>query len=190
MNLLRVLFSFSGRINRSEYWLGYGIAYAGMAIATMTYFYFSERWRTSLFGIAMLAGFVSILSIVVKRLRDLEISAWWVPIGLMIFGIMNLPNNESMRIVSDVILFGVTVWLGAAKSMGAETRQDWYYAEGLKPVGPISHDQLITLLSSVSRPADVLVWRNGFQGWAKAGDLPQLLQEMQSSKRNRDRSGQ
>jgi hypothetical protein len=43
MNLLRLLFSFSGRINRSECWFWYGIAYAAMVIATITYFYFSER---------------------------------------------------------------------------------------------------------------------------------------------------
>ena len=194
MNLLRLLFSFSGRINRAEYWLGYGIAYAGMAIATGTYFYFSTAQWTTLFGIVMLVCFFSILSIVVKRLRDLEISAWWVPMGLVIFGIMTVPPNEAMRIVSDVILLGVTIWLGVAKGTEVETRQeksDWYYAEGQETVGPISHDQLIALLGSVSRPGDVLVWRNGFQGWAKVGDLPQLLEAMyRPQSQSHDEGGQ
>jgi uncharacterized membrane protein YhaH (DUF805 family) len=181
MNLLRLLFSFSGRINRAEYWLGYGIVYAGMAIAIGTYFYFSAEQWTTLFGIVMLVCFFSILSIVVKRLRDLEISAWWVPTGLVIFVVMNVPSNEAMRIVSDVILLGVTVWLGVAKGKEVETGQeksDWYYAEAQEVMGPISHDQLIALLNSVSRPVDVLVWQNGFEEWTKVGDLPQLLEEI------------
>jgi hypothetical protein len=38
----------------------------------------------------------------------------------------------------------------------------WYYAEGDKPVGPLSLLELAGVLSRASNAAETPVWRNGF----------------------------
>jgi hypothetical protein len=51
---------------------------------------------------------------------------------------------------------------------------NWYYAEGDKPVGPISLADLISILSRVSKAESVLVWRDGLPTWIEAKNLPEL----------------
>ena len=51
----------------------------------------------------------------------------------------------------------------------------WYYAEGDKPVGPISRADLVAILSRVSGAGNALVWREGFPKWIKAKDVPELV---------------
>jgi hypothetical protein len=50
----------------------------------------------------------------------------------------------------------------------------WYYAQGEEPVGPLSLADLTTILSKAPTSKDVLVWRDGFAGWQRAGDVPEL----------------
>ena len=50
----------------------------------------------------------------------------------------------------------------------------WYYAEGDKSVGPILLADLIAILSRVSTPQNVLVWRDGLLNWVEAKDVPEL----------------
>jgi uncharacterized membrane protein YhaH (DUF805 family) len=137
MNLLRLLFSFSGRINRAKYWLGSGIvclaAIVFMIVFAMSaYFHgpsggeeeqwitlFVEQW-TPLFIVFSLMAFVSTSSLMVKRLRDLAISAWWLlPIGVLAFG--RFYTGDIIRDGLDFILLGVTVWLGMAKGKESKT---------------------------------------------------------------------
>jgi GYF domain 2 len=49
-----------------------------------------------------------------------------------------------------------------------------YYAEGDKPVGPVSLADLIAILSRVSDAQSVFVWRDGLAGWKRAADIPEL----------------
>ena len=50
----------------------------------------------------------------------------------------------------------------------------WYYADGDKSVGPLSFADLTAVLSRVSNPKDVLVWRIGFEQWKIAQAVPEL----------------
>ncbi|MET4041587.1 DUF4339 domain-containing protein [Bradyrhizobium sp. RT6a] len=50
----------------------------------------------------------------------------------------------------------------------------WFFADGQGQAGPFTLTQLRRQLPSFNEPASVLVWRNGFSGWAKAGDVPEL----------------
>lgn len=51
----------------------------------------------------------------------------------------------------------------------------WYYAEGDKPVGPISRADLVAILSRVSGAGNALVWREGFPNWIRAKDVSELI---------------
>jgi uncharacterized membrane protein YhaH (DUF805 family) len=50
----------------------------------------------------------------------------------------------------------------------------WHYAEGERVIGPISEEQLLAAINQRRDGQDVLVWRNGFQNWQRAGDVPEL----------------
>jgi hypothetical protein len=50
----------------------------------------------------------------------------------------------------------------------------WYYAEGDKPVGPITLKDLIAILSHISDARNVLVWQHGFPNWKKAETIREL----------------
>jgi hypothetical protein len=50
----------------------------------------------------------------------------------------------------------------------------WYYAEDGAAKGPMPFGDLVHVLSVVRDPADVLVWRAGFQSWTRAADVAEL----------------
>src|SRR5664280_1536941 len=52
--------------------------------------------------------------------------------------------------------------------------KNWYHAEGQGTVGPISIEQLRETLHSIPNWRDVLVWKEGFENWRKAGDVVEL----------------
>jgi uncharacterized protein DUF4339 len=50
----------------------------------------------------------------------------------------------------------------------------WYYADYKGQIGPVSQQQLNDVLTRVSEPAAVLVWRDGFAEWKRAADVPEF----------------
>lgn len=48
----------------------------------------------------------------------------------------------------------------------------WYYAQGEKQVGPVSDDELHTLVGAGTITARTLVWHSGMANWAAYGTLP------------------
>jgi uncharacterized membrane protein YhaH (DUF805 family) len=50
----------------------------------------------------------------------------------------------------------------------------WHYAEGERVIGPISEEELLAAINQRRNAQDVLVWRDGFQNWQRAGDVPEL----------------
>ena len=58
---------------------------------------------------------------------------------------------------------------------------EWYYSQGAECVGPISQDDLVAILSKVSRANEVLVWRDGFSAWKPAGLVSELASHILNS---------
>jgi hypothetical protein len=52
----------------------------------------------------------------------------------------------------------------------------WHYAEGGKAVGPIDSKEMQAILSRVSDPRSLQVWKVGFKGWERAGNVPELAE--------------
>jgi len=50
----------------------------------------------------------------------------------------------------------------------------WYYNEGSERRGPVSHEELQSLISQGRVGPDNLAWREGMANWVRAGDLPEL----------------
>jgi hypothetical protein len=50
----------------------------------------------------------------------------------------------------------------------------WYYANGDKPVGPLTFAELRSALTRLSQPHSVLVWHASFDNWRQAQNIPEL----------------
>jgi hypothetical protein len=52
----------------------------------------------------------------------------------------------------------------------------WHYAEGGKAVGPLDSKEMQVILSKISDPRNLQVWKVGFKGWERAGNVPELAE--------------
>jgi hypothetical protein len=50
----------------------------------------------------------------------------------------------------------------------------WYYAGHKGPIGPLAFSDLKGALALLPNVKDVLVWRDDFPNWKRAGDVPEL----------------
>jgi hypothetical protein len=54
--------------------------------------------------------------------------------------------------------------------------KDWHYAEGEKTVGPLDLKEMQSVLSEISDPRNLRVWKPGFKDWERAGNVPELAE--------------
>jgi uncharacterized membrane protein YhaH (DUF805 family) len=102
MSILALMFSFSGRIGRAQYWLGYAIQLALLAFGYICLLYGEEYHNILALAASLLIFLPSIwagLSIMAKRYHDRDKSAWWILIGLIpiIGGIWQLIELGCLR---------------------------------------------------------------------------------------------
>ena len=86
MNILAVLFSFSGRIGRAQYWLGYFVqlAIAGLGWMCLLTGQQNENLLLLLVPIIMLPVVLWMaLAVMAKRYHDRDKSAWWILIAFI-----------------------------------------------------------------------------------------------------------
>ena len=50
----------------------------------------------------------------------------------------------------------------------------WYYSQNNQQLGPVSEEQLKSLLSSASLPGSSLVWKEGMTDWKPVTEIPEL----------------
>lgn len=124
MRFLRLSFSFFGRIKRLQYWIGMAIAYGmdavGMALWALAPD--SKEWPTMMVGLWMVVWLISMVSLMTKRLRDLNISALWLPAVLVAYGLaLTLRQPTLDAALSSVLGLGI-ISLGcfSGPQMGVE----------------------------------------------------------------------
>ncbi|KRR14510.1 hypothetical protein CQ12_33265 [Bradyrhizobium jicamae] len=54
----------------------------------------------------------------------------------------------------------------------------WYYTEGDVPCGPLPLAELLPLLSQMTDPQHVKVWRHGFDDWKPAGEVREVARHL------------
>jgi uncharacterized membrane protein YhaH (DUF805 family) len=86
MNLGSLMFSWSGRIGRAQYWMGYGIQLAMIVFGYICLLY-GEQYQNILALVAAIVVFLPAiwvgLAVMAKRYHDRDKSAWWILIGLI-----------------------------------------------------------------------------------------------------------
>ena len=50
----------------------------------------------------------------------------------------------------------------------------WHYAKGEKTFGPLDLKEIQVVLSQISDPRNVLVWKIGFKDWERAENVPEI----------------
>jgi hypothetical protein len=65
-------------------------------------------------------------------------------------------------------------WAGA-KGRSSGSAEIWYYVDDGEAVGPLTLQQLKRIIAALPNGFELLVWRNKFSDWKKAGDVPELL---------------
>ena len=117
MNILRLLFSFYGRTGRARYWAGWAGAYAviGIAMGAWALLPPSEVVSFAVGLICMISVF-TLIPICVKRLHDLDIAGWWVPVFLVLYSfVVGGVREQVSTSIGSVVLFVAVVWLGSTK---------------------------------------------------------------------------
>ena len=51
----------------------------------------------------------------------------------------------------------------------------WHYSHDGQAVGPVSYDQLLAEVRTQKVSAQTLVWREGFEDWTLAAEVPGLI---------------
>jgi uncharacterized membrane protein YhaH (DUF805 family) len=86
MSILALLFSFSGRIGRAQYWMGYFIQLALAALAWMCLLTGQANGNILLMLVPIVLLIPVLwmaLAVMAKRYHDRDKSAWWILIGLI-----------------------------------------------------------------------------------------------------------
>lgn len=50
----------------------------------------------------------------------------------------------------------------------------WYYSQNNQQLGPVSEEQMKTMLRSASLPGSSLVWKEGMTDWKPVSEIPEL----------------
>ncbi len=112
-------FTFSGRASRSEYWY-YNLFIALVMAALIGILalisggdFFSAfasgslpGWLLGLFGIVFVAIYIPVISVMVRRYHDRNLSGWWV------LAVMVLSNVPYLGIAVGIVSFIITVLKG------------------------------------------------------------------------------
>jgi uncharacterized membrane protein YhaH (DUF805 family) len=81
MYLVKLCFSFSGRVNRAKYWLGLAIALCivilSMRLARFAYTTLEAKPALLIAGVLGFVYLLIVLATATKRLHDLDFSGWW-----------------------------------------------------------------------------------------------------------------
>ena len=135
MNLIKLCFSFFGRVNRAKYWIGFGIAFGMLWLGVLVFgvlVFFSIEPEESVFwngaiGLWALLWSVALLAVATKRLHDLDISGWWL-LGFMFLPILlemwavQVIHMDLRREIETIALFIGFIWLGSAKGTVGSNR--------------------------------------------------------------------
>jgi uncharacterized membrane protein YhaH (DUF805 family) len=72
LRLLKYCFSFYGRFNRTDFWIGYGIAFVAIMVAVALVAMYPDTTAATLSGVWCLFWLASICAVATKRLHDLD----------------------------------------------------------------------------------------------------------------------
>jgi len=95
MNILRLFFSFYGRISRAKYWTGWAVSYAVIAAAMASWAFLPSSDAVSgAVGLICLTCVFTLIPIAVKRLHDLDITGWWVAVFVTVYAFAMAPPRS------------------------------------------------------------------------------------------------
>jgi uncharacterized membrane protein YhaH (DUF805 family) len=125
MRALRYCFSFSGRFNRANFWIGYGIAFLMTMVPVIALEWTIPNDRgivSGIVGVWCVAWFVSILAVATKRLHDLDRSGLLLLAFLITLAVLPLALRSQGSQVEGAIGSIGLIALGALPGMKGKNR--------------------------------------------------------------------
>jgi uncharacterized membrane protein YhaH (DUF805 family) len=109
MELVRFFFGFSGRVNRTKYWIGIGIVFAISLLGRIAL----PIWDVPfvLMWLVLIICGAAFLAIVAKRLRDLDRPLWAV-LGFALLWVWFWSDGFNILAFAPLVI--ATIWLGSA----------------------------------------------------------------------------
>lgn len=129
MTLVRLLFYFTGRINRAKFWLGFLIAKLVLFLGPIALSFLLAKAGLSVFhyvALLIVPYIWIILAISVKRLHDMDTRGWWIiafaaiPIALNAAG--ELSKIPALAGLGLLLSFGALLILGAMSGTEGDNR--------------------------------------------------------------------
>jgi uncharacterized membrane protein YhaH (DUF805 family) len=122
VRVLRFLFSFYGRTQRSMYWLGMGVVYAMFGFPLLWSSFHSSYVVSFIVGLWMFLWLASLFAIVSKRLHDLSFSAWWLVVANAILFVSILSRVELAEQISTFVFGSGLILIGCFKGTSGPNR--------------------------------------------------------------------
>ena len=125
-----LLFDFSGRINREQYWLAW-LAWLAAGVISLVIFLLISWLPYLAFGVAVIVGILGVnsgIAVGIKRLHDRGKSGWWLvffylsPAVLTRFAQVAAPNRLILELASLSIAIWMIVELGCLPGIAGPNR--------------------------------------------------------------------
>ena len=107
-----LFFSFSGRINRSKFWIASLVLMVAVVIAFMLAIATMSNAIWILAIVTIIAASISGLAVGAKRLHDRDKSAWWLVLFYLGPGFLQTLGEAmgEIGVIFLVIGFGISIW--------------------------------------------------------------------------------
>jgi uncharacterized membrane protein YhaH (DUF805 family) len=121
---LRYCFDFSGRFNRTNFWIGYGIAFllTMIPVVVIETIVPGNRIIETIGGLWCILWVVSILAVATKRLHDLDHSGWLLLAFIVVLGVLPVAVRSQSNEIESIVMGVGLIALGALPGVKGKNR--------------------------------------------------------------------
>ncbi len=111
-DLVSLLCSFSGRINRAKYWLAAVLYIVGFLVLAALAYASGSMLIIIVLVILYIPMIISGIAVGIKRLHDRDKSGWWLLVFYLLPAVLNwLGTWIGMRLMFSLASFAVSIWM-------------------------------------------------------------------------------
>lgn len=126
-DIVTLLFSYEGQINRAKYWIAALVYFIVMLVAGAILFILPGMTGFILIGVLYVAMAVSGVMVGIKRLHDCDMSGWWLLVFYLVPGLLSGAGTTiGGELVLSLISLAISIWaivqLGFLRGTGGPNR--------------------------------------------------------------------
>ncbi len=110
-DIVTLLFSYEGRINRAKYWIAALVYFIVMLVAGAILFILPGIPGFILIGVLYVAMAVSGIMVGIKRLHDCDMSGWWLLVFYLVPGLLSgAGTTMGGELILNLISLAISIW--------------------------------------------------------------------------------